>query len=177
MIFQKLYKITKFWGHILEQLKELKVVFNDYNTESFTLANAKISNVNLYKKTNKLELFLQSQDLIPIGEIEKFETYAKKRFSINEVCLKINPEKNVESKNIENDWKDILSYESKKVPVIKAFLKNSTIDVKDNTINTHLKLKGKQILESQGIFADNILKKIEEVIGKSNIILSNGRRE
>ena len=30
------------------------------------------------------------------------------------------------------------------------------------------------ILESQGIFADIILKKIEEVIGKSNIILSNG---
>ena len=31
-----------------------------------------------------------------------------------------------------------------------------------------------KILESQGIFADNILRKIEEVIGKSNIILSNG---
>ena len=31
-----------------------------------------------------------------------------------------------------------------------------------------------KILESQGIFSDNILSKIEEVIGKSNIILSNG---
>ena len=31
-----------------------------------------------------------------------------------------------------------------------------------------------KILESQGIFADSILKKIEEVIGRSNIILSNG---
>lgn len=31
-----------------------------------------------------------------------------------------------------------------------------------------------KILESQGIFADLILQKIEEVIGKSNIILSNG---
>lgn len=31
-----------------------------------------------------------------------------------------------------------------------------------------------KILESQGIYADSILQKIEEVIGKSNIILSNG---
>ena len=163
----------------MEQLKELKVVFNDYNTESFSLANAKISNVNLYKKTNKLELFLQSQDLIPIGEIEKFETYAKKRFSINEVCLKISPEKNVESKNIENDWKDILSYESKKVPVIKAFLKNSTIDVKDNTINTHLKLKGKQILESQGIdkYISGFIKDTYGVNYKVNFIEENNKEE
>ena len=63
----------------MEQLKEVKIVFGDYNTESFALANAKISNVNLYKKTNRLELFLQSDELIPVSELEKFEIYAKKR--------------------------------------------------------------------------------------------------
>ena len=31
-----------------------------------------------------------------------------------------------------------------------------------------------KILENQGISAENVLKKIEEIIGKSNIILSNG---
>ena len=50
----------------MEQLKEVKMVFSDYNTDSFALANAKISNVNLYKKTNRLELFLQADELIPM---------------------------------------------------------------------------------------------------------------
>ena len=51
----------------MEQLKEVKVVFCDYNSDSFALANAKISNVNLYKKTNRLEIFLLSDEIIPIG--------------------------------------------------------------------------------------------------------------
>ena len=38
----------------MEQLKEVKVVFCDYNSDSFALANAKISNVNLYKKNRDL---------------------------------------------------------------------------------------------------------------------------
>ena len=136
----------------MEQFKEVKVVFGDYSAESFALANAKISNVNMYKKTNKLELFLQPNELVPISEIEKFESYAKKRFNLDEVSLKFDYNKNMLAKDgsisiknesnqisddgvkekidykflnkkIEDDWKEILMYTSKKVPVIKAFLK------------------------------------------------------
>ena len=174
------------WGQTLEQLKELKVVFGDYNTDSFALANSKISNVNLYKKTNKLELFLQSQEIIPISEIEKFESYAKKRFNFNEVSFKISYQNeennkidkvnNLEiDKKIENDWKNILEYMSKKVPVIKAFLKQSEVDVKENVINVHLSLKGKEILERQNMdkYISDFIKDIYMTNYKINFIEEN----
>lgn len=137
----------------VKEAKEVKIVFCDYNADSFALANAKISNVNLYKKTNKLELFLLSDELIDIDEIEKFEGYIKKRFNIKEVSLKISlPEEN-RSKIIEENWKKILAYLSKRVPVIKAFVKNSTIEINGNQMNINLCFKGKLLLEKQGIDA------------------------
>ena len=63
----------------MEQLKEVKLVFCDYSADSFALANALISKVNLYKKTNIMEIFLQAKELIPIKEIQKFKKYVTKR--------------------------------------------------------------------------------------------------
>ena len=149
----------------MEQLKEVKIVFGDYNTESFALANAKISNVNLYKKTNRLELFLQSDELIPVSELEKFETYAKKRFNFKEVNFKITLPEIDPEEEIKKDWSDILLFLSKKVPVIKAFLKNSKIEIDNNNINIHLSLKGQVLLEKQGI--DKYIKDfIKDIYGK-----------
>ena len=135
----------------VKEAKEVKMVFCDYNADSFALANAKISNVNLYKKTNKLELFLLSDKLIDINEIEKFESYIKKRFNIKEVSLKITLPEEDRSNDIKNDWKKILAYLSKKIPVIKAFVKNSIIEIKDTELNINLYFKGKSLLEKQGI--------------------------
>lgn len=73
----------------MEQLKEVKLVFPDYNIENEDLANALISNVNLYKKTNTLEIFLQSKELISITEIEKISNYIIKRFQVSTVIFKI----------------------------------------------------------------------------------------
>ena len=131
------------------------MVFGDYSTDSFALANAKISNINLYKKTNKLELFVQPEELIPVSEIDKFETYAKKRFNLNEVKFKFKyiSDNNIEeiNKKITEDWNQILSYTSKRMPIIKAFLKNSNINVDENKIDVNIAMKGKLILEKQGI--------------------------
>ncbi len=135
----------------VKEAKEVKMVFSDYNTDSFALADAKISNVNLYKKTNKLELFLLSNELIPIDEIEKFESYIKKRFNIKEVCLKISMPEEDRSEIIEKEWNKILAYLSKKVPVIKAFVKNSLVEIEGNQMNIKLCFKGKLLLEKQGI--------------------------
>ena len=43
------------------QLKEIKIVFPDYEAESFNLADSVISNVNIYRKTNVMELFLNTK--------------------------------------------------------------------------------------------------------------------
>ena len=134
----------------MEQLKEVKVVFCDYNSDSFALANAKISNVNLYKKTNRLEIFLLSDEIIPIGEIEKFDNYVRKRFNLKEVSLKITlPPDDRNKRSL--PYEQVRSFLSKNVAVIKAFLKNSTAEVKDGIITLHLCVKGKVLLEKQGI--------------------------
>ena len=137
----------------MEQLKEVKLVFCDYSADSFALANALISKVNLYKKTNIMEIFLQAKELIPIKEIQKFKKYVTKRFNLKDVILKISTsqeEKDV-SGFIYNEWNDILSYLSQKAPIIKAFMKNSTSKILDNDIEVELSVKGKEFLEKQKI--------------------------
>ena len=50
----------------LNQEKEVKTVFCDFSADTFALADALVTNVNLYKKTNILEIFLKSKELISI---------------------------------------------------------------------------------------------------------------
>ncbi len=140
----------------MEQLKEVKLVFVDYSSESFALSNALIAKVNLYKKTDKLEIFLKANEVIPIKEIDKFQKYVAKRFNIKEVSIKIsiNSESKEDEKDKEiivNEWKNILAYLSARVPLIKAFLKNSTINIENNVIKISLNVKGKELLEKQKI--------------------------
>ena len=42
-----------------ESLKTVKQVFKDYNSNSFALSEAKVFCVNIYKKTNELEIKLK----------------------------------------------------------------------------------------------------------------------
>ena len=137
----------------MEQLKEVKLVFADYSADSFALANALIAKVNLYKKTNIMEIFLISDDLISIKELYKFEKYVIKRFSLKDVRVKIKNEKAIEetASYIDKEWKDILAFLSQKVPIIKAFMKNSIAKIESNQIKVLLKVKGKDLLEKQKV--------------------------
>ena len=98
------------------QLKEIKIVFPDYEAESFNLADSVISNVNIYRKTNVMELFLNTKELISIKELENFKKYIIKRFNINDVLFKIHSDIDLEQKSkfIEKDWKNVIGYLSKK---------------------------------------------------------------
>ena len=61
--------------------KTLKEIFRDYNSNSFALNDAKIKNMNLFKKTNTLQITLISEEFIPIKAIYQFEKYLEGRFS------------------------------------------------------------------------------------------------
>ena len=63
----------------LNQEKEVKTVFCDFSADTFALADALVTNVNLYKKTNILEIFLKSKELISIKELQNFRKYIIKR--------------------------------------------------------------------------------------------------
>lgn len=128
--------------------KYIKEVFSDYN-ENNNLINAVIENINLYKKTNKLQIKVASNSQINLQEIEGFENYLVKTFKVNKASIDVNyGDLQIEPK-IENDWGNIIKYIGKKEPMSKAILTNSRIEVNDNYINVNLAMKGAAFLVSQ----------------------------
>lgn len=63
-----------------EEYKAVKDVFKDYKTIEKDLLEAKIKKINLFKKTNSLELVLLAKKIIKIRQIESFERYLEVRF-------------------------------------------------------------------------------------------------
>lgn len=205
------------------EVKMIKNVFVDYSSNSFAFSNAEIQNVNLHRKTNKLEIFLNTNDYINIDEISNFEKYAVKRFNVSGVDLKIHLKDKVEddaeineSEQITNEnetvinkainenppiykeWSNILSYFSSKNPMARAFLRDSelkstakenllnnkteqglttsnVLNSSNNTLNIHIKVKGKDILEKQGMNTkiSNFIKDIYGVGYKVNFVEDN----
>ena len=211
------------------EVKMIKNVFVDYSSNSFAFSNAEIENVNLHRKTNKLEIFLNADNYIDINEISNFEKYAIKRFNVSGVDLKIhlkdkaeddaeiteNEDEQIssgqemvinktkdENPPIYKEWPNILSYFSSKNPMARAFLRNSKLENPEkenllnneisqdtqkssktsnifkplnNTLNIHIKVKGKDILEKQGMNTkiSNFIKDIYGVGYKVNFIEEN----
>ena len=128
--------------------KYIKDVFNDYN-ENNNLINAIIENINLYKKTNKLQIKVASDNEIKLHEMENFEEYLIKTFKVNKASIDINyGTLNIEP-NLESDWGNIIKYIGKKEPMSKAILTNSKVEVEDTKVNVNLAMKGAAFLVSQ----------------------------
>ena len=129
--------------------KYIKEVFNDYNLEN-NLIDTKIENINLYKKTNKLQIKVVSSKQISIKEIESFEEYLVNRFKVNKAFIDINYEDGIIiNSSIESDWKDIIRYIAKKEPVGKAILNNSTVSVNNSKLTVNLFMRGAAFLIAQ----------------------------
>ena len=67
-------------------LNAVKDVFKDYN-EANNIIDAQIENINLFKKSHKLEISLITEKQIQLEEIDKFEEYLKNRFQIQKIDL------------------------------------------------------------------------------------------
>ena len=63
--------------------KYIKEVFNDYGINN-NLIEAEIENINLYKKTNKLQIKIASVKEITLQDIESFENYLINAFKVSE---------------------------------------------------------------------------------------------
>ena len=144
--------------------KTIKEIFKDYNSNSFSLNASKIKNINLYKKSNKIELELISTDVIKAADLYAFERYLEKRFNIKEAIIKVEYQNEIEI-DLKEEWRDIVNYMAYKHPLTKALLRNSSIELVDKTLNVNLALKGKQVLDARGF--DKTLEKIlSDVYGK-----------
>ena len=86
--------------------KQIGEVFRDYKTES-NLKEAIITQMNLIKKVNVLEISLESQEYIEIKEFWFFEKFLRERFQFGNVDIKIKYAENVTIKSIEKEWENI----------------------------------------------------------------------
>ena len=143
-------------------LNVVKEVFKDYK-ETNNILDAKIENINLFKKSNKLEINLFSEKSITLDEIDRFEEYLKTRFQIQKIELNVEMRGKGDSplfpSEIKNDWKSIVKYISKKYPLTKAILNSSDVEKKDNKLIVLLNTKNADFLHSY-----EIDKEIEKII-------------
>ena len=137
--------------------RTIKEIFKDYNSESFSLNAGRIKAINLFKKTNKLELIIIADNFIKIEDIYKFEQYVKQRFNIFEVNVKVEYTKQQDI-DLQKEWNLIICYMAHKHPLSKAFLRNSTIEINDNNITVNMTMKGKMVLTANKF--DEILSNI-----------------
>lgn len=158
----------------MEQIVEkyLKEIFKDFNFNS-NILNSKIQCINLYKKTNRLEIKIKIDKPVKIKDIGAFEKYLIKRFLLKEIVVKVEYEKELENDFI-SQWEDILDYLSFKHPLTKALLKDSNLKVEENKISIALAYSGSDILYAQKMdetlsdIIERIFNKKYKVIYKDN---------
>ena len=128
--------------------KYIKEVFNDYKVNS-NLLDAEIENIDLFKKTNKLQVKIASSKEITLPEIEEFEDYLVRRFKVNKASLDINYGGLEIKQNIFENWNNIISYISKKEPFSKSILTNSKVELNGKDLKVKLPMKGASFLLAQ----------------------------
>lgn len=127
----------------------VKEIFKDYNEEN-SITESEILSIDLYKKTNKLELKLKAKKEFSLEELEKFENYLKQRFNIEHTTINAEYEKATELA-ITEKWGNIVNYMAKSYPISKAFLAGSSLKENGNIIEVNLRVKGTDILIARGL--------------------------
>ena len=148
-------------------------VFKDFNGENFEIWTCPIFKMDLYKKSNKLEIGIISKSKIKVEEIAKFDKYLKERFKIENNRIEIKYEGET-SFNIEEEitkqWPQIVTYMGEKFPLTKALLIGSNLNINENKITVKLITKGKDILHGRN-FDMALSELLEAIYGKKYAIL------
>ena len=137
----------------VDVIKVIKDVFTDYNKES-NILDMRIKQISLFKKTNVLELSLDSDKNITARELYEFETYLKSRFGVSDVITNINYSNIISIDNITDEWDKISCYLIRRYPTTIGILKNSKIDIKENNAIVTLEVKGSDFLYARKIDKD-----------------------
>lgn len=130
--------------------KYIKEVFGDYNKQN-NIIDAKIEDINLYKKVNKLQLNIASEKQVKITDIEDFENYLVDRFNISKAIISINYGNIEIEETIKQDWENIINYVAKKEQGTKSILKESSLEIQELEIIVKLSLKGANFLIAKKI--------------------------
>ncbi len=71
----------------MPQTKAIKEIFPDYKSTA-NIIDAKVKGLNLIKKHNVLELYLNADEYIEIKELWYFEKYLRERFQFENVEIR-----------------------------------------------------------------------------------------
>lgn len=144
-----------------EELKTIREIFSDFNNDT-AIMQAKIQRINLFKKTNKLEIDVHSTKHIKIIDLLEFEKYLKGRFGIENIEIATNYDENVKIPSIESAWKNIVEYMAVKHPLTKVLLQNSKVKEEDNVVTVTVFVNGVDFLKARGFdkVLENILKNL-----------------
>ena len=142
---------------------KLKDIFKDFKVDS-NILESKITNIDIFKKTNTIQMSISSDNKIDIKAIEKLEKYLKSRFKIENANVKIKYESEI-SIDLKEEWKDILEYIYNKYPITKAILSNSKLIQSDKNINIILSIPGADFLQARGFkkILEDILENIYSI--------------
>lgn len=132
-----------------EALKTVNEIFSDYKTDS-CINSSKIEKINLFKKTNKLELDLICDNYINMKELLAFENYLKSRFLIENIEIDTKYNEDVNIPTVESNWKNIVQYMSNKYPFSKVLLQSSTAKLQENVVVITLPVNGADFLTARG---------------------------
>lgn len=148
-------------------MKRVRDVFNDCAGID-TVLDAEIEEINLYKKANRLEIKLATEEKIDIEQISIFEAFLKEKLNVRDVIIRIVGAADY-SYDISNEWEKIAQYFGLKFPSIKAVLSSSSVEVKDKEIKIVLDIKGKDLLKA--VKLDKIVAEfLENIYGERYII-------
>ena len=125
--------------------KQVKDIFKDYVAEN-SISNCYVGEINLFKKTNKLDINLNANTKVEAKDIFEFENYLIDRFKIGQINTNIIHSKEEDLSDIQDNWKNLTCYVFKKHPATIGILKNSKIEVEGNNANVTLKVKGADFL-------------------------------
>ena len=148
-----------------EQEKTVGEIFSDYQTES-NIKQANIQKINLFKKSNKLEIDLFSHAYIMPKDLLEFDKYLKERFAIENIEIDMQYDETIQVPEIEKEWKQIVKYMAHKYPFTEILLHNSKVEIKDNLIQVLLAVKGADFLIARG-FDKTLEKTLKSLYGKT----------
>lgn len=143
------------------KLSELfpEVINNENERELFD--TARIQNINVYKKSRKLEIFIVSDTLIPAKTLDSVEQSFKKLFELEQVHLRVsfNVELSIEEA-LEKYWDSILYIVKKNIALCRGILSGCKWKIEDKKLYIYLKTKGTEILKCKSCdtLIENIIK-------------------
>ncbi len=140
-----------------------------FDGEFSAFKNINVDRMSVFLKSNRLEIYASSPEIISIELMLKMEEYLKNKINANNITIKVRCTKEYSLEEyLRIMWNEILLMISSKVAVCKGLLKDSTYDLVDNKIIIRLTTAGSQILKVQNChtliekyFEDTLSKRVK----------------